>query len=289
MSILKQFWVAAAASLLIGGAVQAQPTKSAGQPPIRAVYVTGQDGNSKVYYVTGTVPPEKLPSVIPAAPSRTAPAAPPVVVPVRRDVPAQLPPVAAVPAPAPVVEAAPAVEGSCASGHCGKGCKHGPTSFWVCSRTPATVPPPLGSSVRSVFDMQRDNALAEYFVIYREDWLDAKSELNATGTRHVDGVIRRIGMIGAPVKVEPTGNADLDRKRMTEIIGKLVQAGIPAAEAGGRVVLGTTRAEGLRNGDIERINSASTGLGAGGFGGGFGGGGFGGGGFGGFGGIGGFR
>ena len=50
--------------------------------------------------------------------------------------------------------------------------------------------------------MQRDNALAEYFVVYREDWLDTKFILNGSGERHVDGIIRRLGMIGAPVKVE---------------------------------------------------------------------------------------
>ncbi|MFO0806873.1 MAG: hypothetical protein U0791_27525 [Gemmataceae bacterium] len=282
MSPLKQFRLAAVAGLVLAGGARAAD-KPATQLPVRAVYVTGQDGNPRVMYVTGTVPPEKLPTVAPVAPSNVP--APNRVVPARRDVPAKLPDVAA-PAPAPVVEAAPpTASSSCTTGHCGPKCKHGPTSFWTCMQTPATVPPPLGSSVRSVFDMQRDNALAEYFVIYREDWHDARTDLNDTGARHMDGVIRRYGMIGAPVKVEPTGNADLDQKRVTAVIGKLAASGIPAQEAASRVVLGTSRAEGLRYEDIENVGRNTRGFG-GGAGGGFGGafGGFGGG----FGGIGGF-
>ena len=271
---------------LAGAASAQQPTPNA---PVRAVYVTGQDGNSKVYYVTGVVPVEKLPPVAPASlpPSAVKPmlAAPLRPSPVRTDVPAapaQLPPVAE-------MHAIPEVDGgdssaSCATGHCGKGshCKHGQTSAWVCARTPATIVPPLGSSVRGVFDMQRENALGEYFVVYREDWLDAKFILNDSGIRHVDGITRRLGLIGAPVKVEPTGIAELDSRRVLAIVEKLVQSGVSPQEAGSRVILGTTRAEGLRYHDIENLNGRSGGNGGGGYGGGgFGGGGFGGGGYGG--------
>ena len=243
---------------LAGAASAQQPTPNA---PVRAVYVTAQDGNSKVYYVTGVVPVEKLPSAaaipqVPSAPVRPSP--------VRTDVPAapaHLPPLAEVPALPEVV--AGDSSASCATGHCGKGshCKHGQTSAWVCARTPATIVPPLGSSVRGVFDMQRENALGEYFVVYREDWLDAKFILNDSGIRHVDGITRRLGLIGAPVKVEPTGIAELDSRRVLAIVEKLVQSGVSPQEAGSRVILGTTRAEGLRAHDIENLIGRSGGNG----------------------------
>lgn len=287
MSILKRFWAAAAAAVLLAGSAVAQ------QAPTRAVYVTAEEGNPKVYHVTGVVPQVKVPTPAPAMPVETA----------TRVIPAPMPPASLPPAEptrvlpsipirneAPVVPAAPAAhhpveaapaEATCVSGHCGKWGKHGPTSFFNCACTPATVPPPLGSSVRGAFDMQRDNALGEYFTVYREDWLNTKFVLNGTGERHVDGIIRRLGMIGAPVKVEPSGIAELDAKRVTAIVERMVQAGVPATEAGNRVTIGTTRAEGLRFHDIPNIyNKASRGNymggGAGGgggmFGGGFGGG-----------------
>ena len=232
MTTLKKFSTAAAACVLLAGAARAQQ-------PVRAVYVTGQDGNSKIFHVTGTVPPEKIPTVAPAAPTNLPSLS--VRTTARHD------------DPAPVADAAPIEDATCATGHCGPRCKHGPTSFWVCAHTPATVPAPLGASVRGVFDMQRDNALAEYFVIHREDWHDSMTMLNHTGMRHIDGVIRRFGIIGSPVKVEPTGIGPLDQKRVAAIVEKLVDAGVPPQEAHNRVVLGTSRAEGLRNGDIESI------------------------------------
>jgi hypothetical protein len=165
------------------------------------------------------------------------------------------------------------------------GGKHGPTRFCACLCTPATVPPPLGANVRYAFDLQRANALAEFFVLYREDWLDATTALNTTGARHLDGIIRRFGMIAAPVRVEPTGDAALDENRRAAVAELLVQAGVPANEATSRVVIGASRAEGLRYHDIEGVYSRSFGIYSGGFGGygGYGGG-FGGygGGFGGF-------
>ena len=138
--------------------------------------------------------------------------------------------------------------------------------------------------------MQRENALAEYFVVYREDWNHNKFILNDTGIRHVDGMIRRLGLIGAPVKVEPTGIAELDAKRLSAVVEILVQSGVSAQEAASRVILGTTRAEGLRYHDIDTLYNRAGGTSGQGTGSGFGSfGSFGGyGGIGSFGGIGGF-
>ena len=63
-------WLKAAAAM-VGGLLtttaSAQPPPAAPSAPVRAVYVTAQDGNSKVYYVTGMVPQEKVPTPAPAA------------------------------------------------------------------------------------------------------------------------------------------------------------------------------------------------------------------------------
>ena len=139
--------------------------------------------------------------------------------------------------------------------------------------------------------MQRENALGEYFVVYREDFLEMKFTLNESGERHVDGIIRRLGLTGAPIKVEPTGIAELDSRRHMAIVAKLIDGGMSPQDAGTRVIAGTTRAEGLRYHDIENLNNRTGGTGS--FGGGVGGFGsfssFGGGGYGGYGGVGGFR
>ena len=155
-----------------------------------------------------------------------------------------------------------------------------------CAKTPATVVPPLGSSLRSVFDMQRANALAEYFVVYREDWLDGTTSFNPSGMRHLGGIIRRLGMVAAPIRVEPSGDPALDHQRRVAVVESLVRSGVPVGDPAARVIIGGTRAEGLQYQDIEILysrnaSSLSGGFGGGGFGGGgFGGGGFGGGGFG---------
>ena len=77
-----KFWAAAVLGGLLAGSAAAQQPNG----PTRAVYVTSQDGNPKVYYVTGLVPPDKLPAVNPGAahaplPSSAVKPAAPIVIP----------------------------------------------------------------------------------------------------------------------------------------------------------------------------------------------------------------
>jgi hypothetical protein len=99
-------------------------------------------------------------------------------------------------------------------------------------------------------------------------------------------MLARLGMIEAPVRIEPTSDAALDEDRRAAVADLLAQAGVPAAEAMNRVVIGGTRSEGLRYRDIEGVYARSLGI-YGSLGGGYGGFGSGFGGFGGFGGYGG--
>jgi len=166
--------------------------------------------------------------------------------------------------------------------------RKGPYSFMGCLKTDAVVPPPIGSAVVSIFEMQRVAAMSEFFVIYIEDWLDDTAVLNDTGIRHLNGIARRFNDSGAPVKIEPYGKDEIDAPRKAAIMDLLIKAGHPQFTVTNRVVGGNTRAEGLRERYMEAVyfrglaQMFSGGFGGGGFGGGgFGGGGFGGGGFGG--------
>ncbi len=184
---------------------------------------------------------------------------------------------------------------TCDTGSCGVGRRGrcGDGSLWACAKMPATVVPPLGESTRNIFAMQKVNALNEYFVLYREDWMADQNVLNPSGVRHLEGIARRLAATGAPIKVEPTGVNELDERRRAAVVEALSRAGVPGGDAASRVVIGNTKAEGLRGADIQviaypnlRRGFGGGGSGGGGVGGGFGGGSFGGGfnggGFGGF-------
>lgn len=101
--------------------------------------------------------------------------------------------------------------------------------------------------------MQRAAALAEYSVLYREDWKPNSATLNATGQRHLDGIVRRMAMSGSMVKVEPSGNSDLDDQRVAATINALCHYGMSPSEAASLVMPCNIRSEGLRDVDIESI------------------------------------
>jgi hypothetical protein len=260
-------WAAAAVLGVVGWC----GTAAAQQPAAPTRLVVQPGGQPGVYTVTGAAPAAAPANPVVPAAGAARPVNPPALV--------------NAPSPYPVAAAPAAIEPGCPSGTCAAGqCKHGPRvghsalngvtfgqclSFnWHCFCTPATVPPPLGANVRSVFEMQKLNALGEYFVLFREDWLAGTSTLNSTGERHFDGIVRRLGMTGAPVRVEPTGNPELDTVRRLAVVEALVRNGIPEPEAQARVVIGGTRAEGLRYSDIETVYMRSRIIGIGGYGGG---------------------
>lgn len=143
--------------------------------------------------------------------------------------------------------------GSCNERGCWSDCKANMRSAWACRKAPATAPPPLGLTTRSVFSMQRAAALAEYSVLYRGDWKPNSATLNATGQRHLDGIVRRMAMSGSMVKVEPSGNSDLDDQRVAATINALCHYGMSPSEAASLVMPCNIRSEGLRDVDIESI------------------------------------
>lgn len=244
-----------------------------------------------------SIPPPKIDYPIVAA-SRTT--APPLVLPARlapverigTPLADTLPPIPAVPevqAPAPVeslTAAAPCDTGAaCApvaiKKHAHDKCETTKYGNVRTCKIPPTSAVAHGAVVRSIFERQRQLALAEYFVVYREDFLANSAELNETGLRHIGGIAKRLDAIDDSVNVEPSGLAKLDEARRDAVIQALIQAGASIGVSG-RVGTGTTRAEGLRYEDVPAVgrrnplaNGGGTGSGqqgTGGFGG-FGGGG----------------
>jgi hypothetical protein len=234
-----------------------------------------------------SIPPPKID--LPISTARTA-SAPPLVLPARlapvekvdaapvEKLPA-IPDAPATQAPAPVESAfaAPCETGApCATpaarkhGH--EKCEYTKSGNLRTCKIPPSAAIAHGAVVRSVFERQKQLAMAEYFLVHREDFLANTATLNDTGLRHATGIFKRLDTIDDAVLVEATGNAKLDEQRRDAVIRALIELGAPSGVSG-RVSTGTTRAEGLRYEDVPVIGRRNPLLGGGG--GGFGGGGFG--------------
>ncbi|MGL4421075.1 MAG: hypothetical protein ACRCZF_10455 [Gemmataceae bacterium] len=201
---------------------------------------------------------------------------------------------------APAAPLSPVVAAPCSTGACDSGSYEGGhfsnmharsadrKAVWAgaksCAAMPAKQMLPIGTWTREAFSQQVSNALADYLVIYDIEWERGTADLNGYGTRHLDGISRRLGGHSHPIKIESSGNQSLDEMRRAAVASQVVKCGLDAAAAGTRVVVGSSRAEHLRYEEIESIYSRGfnrNGNSGGGSGGGFGGGA--GGGFGGFG------
>ena len=115
---------------------------------------------------------------------------------------------------------------NCKNDACGK--------VWATITAPAYPVPPNGTYTRMAFYTQHTNALAEYFVIYEEDFYQGSDRLNPAGVRHLGGVIRRLPVLDAPVKVEPTGNADLDARRLAAVSARAGRQRFGRVQGGSR-------------------------------------------------------
>lgn len=169
---------------------------------------------------------------------------------------------------------------------------------------PATMPEPLGASVKRYFHAQAAAAAQDHFTFYELEWLAGTAKLGPAGSAHLERVAKVVNDTTYQVILEanPDGALNLARRRF--VVGFLLANGVTDADA--RVVIGRPYAEGLYGEEAVPIyplmittrfrnigrngrgfgSSAMGGFGMGGFGmGGFGMGGFGMGGMGGFGGM----
>ena len=86
-------------------------------------------------------------------------------------------------------------DAGCATGTCNT--KHGHKGVMDgkldCACVPAPIVLSIGTWTREAFDRQSSNASAEYFVLFREEWVIASAELHPGGQRHLHRIIRQLG------------------------------------------------------------------------------------------------
>lgn len=129
-------------------------------------------------------------------------------------------------------------------------------------RTPAIMANPNGTFTRMAFERQRVNALAEYFVMYKEEFVADGTKLTDSGFRHLCGIVKRFeDCRPMPIQIEVV---DAEKKvaeaRKLAVVEALMKLGIDATSAIARVQAINycgPRAEPLRYEAVERVGNAA--------------------------------
>jgi hypothetical protein len=156
---------------------------------------------------------------------------------------------------------------------------------WLCIDNCQVIPfgaqpAPPGTYVNRWADLQDTKAEMDDFVIYKNMWFRAGSELGPFGRYQLDLMTQRLARVPFPVVIETSLNDELDAARRDVIIALLRARGFIDPT---RVIVAFPIAEGLYGDEAERIYNgylrgsafglgfgAPTGFGGPGFGGGFG-------------------
>lgn len=117
--------------------------------------------------------------------------------------------------------------------------------WWRFGKThqPAWLPAPNGTYVRQWQKVHINNAAADEFVIYRNEWLGNKLTLTPYGQFHLLRIVERLPFVPYRLVIQPECDEKLDQERRLEIVKFLYQRGVP--DALNRVVLDYPAAEGL--------------------------------------------
>jgi hypothetical protein len=118
-----------------------------------------------------------------------------------------------------------------------------------------SMPSPVGTHARRIFDTQAAKAEADDFVIYRHEWANAGKELNGYGRYHLQQIAQRLPSVPFPVLIQIDKDQQLNEARRQVVVQFLVQAGITDAEV--RVLVGFPEAEGLNGEEAERMYQQS--------------------------------
>jgi len=134
------------------------------------------------------------------------------------------------------------------------------------------VPQALGTAACLWQPEQAGRAEQDDFVIYRYQWRGESPELSPFGQRHVKVIAKRLPDVPFPVVVEPSGDDELDQKRVAWVSMRLAE--LQPGFASNRVILGRGIAEGLDAAEAGTVSQgylggAGAGRGASSFGGGF--------------------
>lgn len=157
---------------------------------------------------------------------------------------------------------------------CGSGC--GGASYWTSlafmHRRSGAIPQtlPLGSTVRSHYQVMETNAEASDFIIHQHEFIAETAQLTPDGKDHILEIAARMRSAPFPVLIERTwNNADpeLDAHRRNLVAQILTDLGNPDAQH--RTVVATTYGPGYNDLQAEPMYYQHV-LGGGGVGGGFG-------------------
>ena len=168
-------------------------------------------------------------------------------------------------------------EGACDTGYghdyddddgCGQGLRarmHGACFGWCYRRSPS-IPDalPLGSTVRSHYQVMETNAEAMDFIIYRREFMGETATLNSDGKDHILEIAARMRSAPFPVIVERTeNNADpeLDAARRNIVAQILTDHGNPDAQQ--RTVVGLSYGPGYESIQAESMYYQHVGAGGG--------------------------
>lgn len=142
-------------------------------------------------------------------------------------------------------------DGGCRPG-CGSGC--GRLSYWTslgfCHRRSGAIPQtlPLGSTVRSHYQVMQTNAEASDFIIHQHEFMGETAQLTPDGKDHVLEIAARMRSAPFPVLIERTwNNADpeLDAHRRNLVAQILTDLGNPDAQQ--RTVVATAYGPGYND------------------------------------------
>lgn len=122
------------------------------------------------------------------------------------------------------------------------GCQH--LGCFHCADIPkGAIPQPLGTFACQWQTAQANRAELDDFMVYQYEWLDQQALLGPFGSKHVASLLPRLPENSQRIRIEPSGNAELDQRRQAALINALAEAGI--ADSVQRVEMGFGSAEPL--------------------------------------------
>lgn len=139
------------------------------------------------------------------------------------------------------------------------GCHEGST--WgpdQCADIPCgAIPRPAGVYNCEWQTAEIARAAQDKFVIHRDEWYQGGSTLGPDGRRHITWLAGQLPQVSSPVIIATDEDESLNAPRRKAVIDALTLLGIP--DAGTRVILGYSEAEGMYGPDAVRAGNARLG------------------------------
>lgn len=121
----------------------------------------------------------------------------------------------------------------------------------ACAEPKGAIPSPVGTSACRWQVAQAAAADQDQFTVYQNEWLDGGDQLGPAGMNHVRRIAGELPQSPLPTIVEPSGNSELDARRIESVTQLLAQWGV--GDAGSRVVVASPAAEPLYGVNAPRV------------------------------------